>query len=89
MKKITKDSKYENEQRTLKDRPRTDAPDRSRTPPRDMNSAVDPLHVPEGPITRSKVKKIQEALISAYNAGICKARGPSRILAKRSQRKIT
>ena len=28
MKKNTKDSKYENEQRTLKDRPRTDAPDR-------------------------------------------------------------
>ena len=27
-KKNTKDSKYENEQRTLKDRPRTDAPDR-------------------------------------------------------------
>ena len=26
-----------------------------------MNSTVDPLHVPEGPITRSKVKKIQEA----------------------------
>ena len=27
----------------------------------DMNSTADPLHVPEGPITRSKVKKIQEA----------------------------
>ena len=26
----------------------------------DMNSTADPLHVPEGPITRSKVKKIQE-----------------------------
>ena len=25
-----------------------------------MNSTADPLHVPEGPITRSKVKKIQE-----------------------------
>ena len=27
----------------------------------DMNSTTDPLHVLEGPITRSKVKKIQEA----------------------------
>ena len=26
-----------------------------------MNSTTDPLHVPEGPITRIKVKKIQEA----------------------------
>ena len=26
-----------------------------------MNSTTDPLHVPEGPITRSEVKKIQEA----------------------------
>ena len=26
-----------------------------------MNSTADPLHVLEGPITRSKVKKIQEA----------------------------
>ena len=26
----------------------------------DMNSTTDPLHVPEEPITRSKVKKIQE-----------------------------
>ena len=26
-----------------------------------MNSTADPLHVPEGPITRSKIKKIQEA----------------------------
>ena len=25
-----------------------------------MNSTTDPLHVPEGPITRSKVKKIQK-----------------------------
>ena len=30
----------------------------------DMNSTTDPLHVPEGPITRSKVKKIQEAYTS-------------------------
>ena len=27
----------------------------------DMNSTTDPLQVPKGPITRSKVKKIQEA----------------------------
>ena len=27
----------------------------------DMNSNTDPLHVPEGPITRSKAKKMQEA----------------------------
>ena len=27
----------------------------------DMNSTTDPLHIPKGPITRSKVKKIQEA----------------------------
>ena len=27
----------------------------------DMNSTADPLHVPGGPITRSKVNKIQEA----------------------------
>ena len=27
----------------------------------DMNSTADPLHVTKGPITRSKVKKIQEA----------------------------
>ena len=27
----------------------------------DMNSTADPLHVPEGPIIRSKVKNIQEA----------------------------
>ena len=26
-----------------------------------MNSTADPLHVPKGQITRSKVKKIQEA----------------------------
>ena len=26
-----------------------------------MNSTTDPLQVPKGPITRSKVKKIQEA----------------------------
>ena len=26
-----------------------------------MNSTTDPLHVPERPITRSKVKKIQQA----------------------------
>ena len=26
-----------------------------------MNSTADPLHVPEGPITRSKVKKIEES----------------------------
>ena len=25
-----------------------------------MNSTMEPLHVPEGPITRSKEKKIQE-----------------------------
>ena len=25
-----------------------------------MNSTIDPLHVPEGPITRSKAKKIQD-----------------------------
>ena len=27
----------------------------------DMNPTTDHVHVPEGPITRSKVKKIQEA----------------------------
>ena len=27
----------------------------------DMNPTIDHVHVPEGPITRSKVKKIQEA----------------------------
>ena len=30
----------------------------------DMNSIADPLHVPEGPITRSKIKKIQEVYTS-------------------------
>ena len=28
----------------------------------DMNSTIDPLHVPEGPITRSMVKKIQKVV---------------------------
>ena len=34
-------------------------------------------------------KKDALNMISVYNAGIGKTRGPSRILAKRSQRKLT